>query len=115
MKHAVSISSSSAMRHPHQRGVALLLLLVLMAMQSRILLLEPLAEQLISVNDGIGYEQLLLTNSADSGDQPCDLLPVTEINTALQSPGFSLLSIEAPLTSSARWTTPSTRAPPAVS
>ncbi|WP_091361166.1 hypothetical protein [Amphritea atlantica] len=114
MKHALSISSSSAMRHSRQRWFALLLLLVLMAMQSRIQLFEPLAEQLISVNDGIGCEQLLLTD-VDSGDQPCDLLPVTETNIALQSPGFFPLSIEVPLTSSVRWTIPSTRAPPAFS
>ncbi|WP_428035752.1 hypothetical protein [Amphritea sp.] len=114
MKHTDSTTSPhSAPRHT-QWWFALVLLLVLVVMQSRGLTLEPLAEQLLSVNES-NAEQLLLPASVGGDDQPCTLIPATLTVNTVKSPEVVEIYPEQSQPSSIRWVAPSPRAPPTLS
>lgn len=115
MKHAVSITSPETTYRQNQWWLGLLLLLVLVALQSRILPFEPLAKQLFSVNESNVSEQLMLSDSFDDDDQPCNIVLSTEASLALQSSGFEVTYADQSSASSVRWISQPSRAPPVVS
>ncbi|WP_299197158.1 hypothetical protein [uncultured Amphritea sp.] len=111
MKHAESTTLPLTATRLTQWWLALLLLLVLIVMQSRVLPLETLAKQLLSVNES-NAEQFLLPAPVDDEDQPCDIVLSTAPHYALLSPdSIRVYSEKSPLPST-RWVTPSPRAPP---
>ncbi|WP_417225102.1 hypothetical protein [Amphritea sp.] len=111
MKHIDSITSPQPTR-TSQYGFALMLLLVLIAMQSRGLALEPLASQLLSVNESIS-EQMLLPATNGDNDQPCLLVSTTNHTLRFNPPTEQQETPFHP--SNPRWIAPSTRAPPVFS
>jgi len=115
MKHAVSITSPGTTYRQNQWWLGLLLLLVLVALQSRILPFEPLAKQLFSINESNVLEQQLLIDPVDNDNPSFNLILSNAASLALQSSGFEVTYADQPRPSSLRWRIPSTRAPPAFS
>ncbi|UTW03734.1 hypothetical protein KDX31_01455 [Amphritea atlantica] len=92
-----------------------MLLLLLVALQPRILPFELLTKQLFSIIESNVSEQLL-SDSIDGGDdQPCNITLYLTASLALKPFDFEVNHTDQSCPSSLRWRTPSTRAPPAFS
>jgi hypothetical protein len=113
MKHMTCITSSQEKHRQIHFGLACMLLLVLIEMQSRGLIREPLASQLLSVNESNAL-QVLLPDAIDD-DQPCNLVLTTNNDLRRLGSVIAQTEIDPSHPARPRWIAPSPRAPPVLS